>query len=45
KEALMTKTALIKVVHEKAKKIGLDPKTIKSAKGGEQFKKVQALSS
>ncbi|GKA19484.1 hypothetical protein Tco_0699399 [Tanacetum coccineum] len=41
KEALMTKTALIKVVHEKAKKIGLDPKTIKSAKGGEQFKKVR----
>ncbi|GKD49080.1 hypothetical protein Tco_1278056 [Tanacetum coccineum] len=40
KEALMTKIALIKVFHEKAKKIGLDPKTIKSAKGGEQFKKV-----
>ncbi|GJT86669.1 hypothetical protein Tco_1068386 [Tanacetum coccineum] len=41
KEALMTKIALIKVVHKKAEKIGLDPKNIKSAKGGEQFKKVQ----
>ncbi|GJX73964.1 hypothetical protein Tco_0312559 [Tanacetum coccineum] len=35
----MTKTEVIKVVQEKAEKIGLDPKTIISAKAGEKFKK------
>ncbi|GKD60155.1 hypothetical protein Tco_1297664 [Tanacetum coccineum] len=34
-----TKTELIKVVQEEAKKIGLDPKTIISAQSGDEFKK------
>ncbi|GJY26304.1 hypothetical protein Tco_0401030 [Tanacetum coccineum] len=37
----MTKTEVIKVVQEEAKKIGLDPKKIISAKAGEKFKKAQ----
>ncbi|GJX79455.1 hypothetical protein Tco_0327604, partial [Tanacetum coccineum] len=37
----MTKSDLIKVVHEEAEKAGIDPKIIESAKGGEQFKKIQ----
>nr|GEY62778.1 hypothetical protein [Tanacetum cinerariifolium] len=37
----MTKSELIKVVHEEAKKAKIDPKTILSAKGGEKFKKIQ----
>ncbi|GJS54617.1 hypothetical protein Tco_0627979 [Tanacetum coccineum] len=37
----MTKTEVIKVVQEEAKKIRLDPKTIISAKAGEKFKKAQ----
>ncbi|GJZ84769.1 hypothetical protein Tco_0650108 [Tanacetum coccineum] len=36
----MTKNAVIKVVHKEAEKIGLDPKKVKSAKGGEKFKKI-----
>ncbi|GKA53887.1 hypothetical protein Tco_0747202 [Tanacetum coccineum] len=37
---VMTKSELIKVVHEEAEKVRIDPKTIKSAKGGEQSKKI-----
>ncbi|GKB82429.1 hypothetical protein Tco_0949324 [Tanacetum coccineum] len=37
----MTKSELIKVVHEEAEKARIDPKIILSAKGGEQFKKIQ----
>nr|GEU70693.1 hypothetical protein [Tanacetum cinerariifolium] len=37
----MTKTEVIKVFHEEAEKIGLDPKTIISAKAVEKFKKAQ----
>ncbi|GJW67173.1 hypothetical protein Tco_0121597 [Tanacetum coccineum] len=37
----MTKSELIKVVLEEAEKAGIDPKIIESAKGGEQFKKIQ----
>ncbi|GJU96502.1 hypothetical protein Tco_1321258 [Tanacetum coccineum] len=37
----MTKTEVIKIVQEKAKKIGIDPKKIISAKAGEKFKKAQ----
>ncbi|GJY83586.1 hypothetical protein Tco_0496962 [Tanacetum coccineum] len=37
----MTKPKVIKVVQEEAKKIGLDPKSIKGAKAGEMFKKAQ----
>ncbi|GKA69606.1 hypothetical protein Tco_0775670 [Tanacetum coccineum] len=37
----MTKTKVIKVVHDEAEMIGLDPKTIISAKAGEKFKKSQ----
>nr|GEZ72813.1 hypothetical protein [Tanacetum cinerariifolium] len=40
---VMTKSELIKVVHEEAKKARIDPKTIESAKGGEQFKKIQDI--
>ncbi|GKG02298.1 hypothetical protein Tco_0307003, partial [Tanacetum coccineum] len=35
----MTKTKVIKVVREEAEKMGLDPKTIVSAKVGDKFKK------
>nr|GEV95926.1 hypothetical protein [Tanacetum cinerariifolium] len=37
----MTKSELIKVVHEEAEKARIDPKIIKSVKGGEQFKKTR----
>ncbi|GJY71369.1 hypothetical protein Tco_0475072 [Tanacetum coccineum] len=37
----MTKTEVIKVVQEEAEMIGLDPKTIISAKVGEKFNKAQ----
>ncbi|GJV68938.1 hypothetical protein Tco_1484447 [Tanacetum coccineum] len=37
----MTKTEVIKVVQEKAEKIGLDPKIIVSVKACEKFKKAQ----
>ncbi|GJS42948.1 hypothetical protein Tco_0567991 [Tanacetum coccineum] len=37
----MTKTEVIKVVQEEAEKIGLDPKTIISAKACKKFKKAQ----
>ncbi|GJS68395.1 hypothetical protein Tco_0682960 [Tanacetum coccineum] len=37
----MSKPELIKVVHEKASKAGIDPKILKSAKGGQEFKKIQ----
>ncbi|GJW25408.1 hypothetical protein Tco_0039219 [Tanacetum coccineum] len=36
----MTKSEIIKVVHEEAKKAKIDPKLVLSAKGGEQFKKI-----
>ncbi|GJZ56635.1 hypothetical protein Tco_0611828 [Tanacetum coccineum] len=39
----MTKSELIKAVHEDAKKSKIDPKTIESAKSGEQFKKIQDI--
>nr|GEV20234.1 retrovirus-related Pol polyprotein from transposon TNT 1-94 [Tanacetum cinerariifolium] len=38
---VMTKSKLIKVVHEEVKKAKIIPKTIESAKGGEKFKKIQ----
>ncbi|GKF30014.1 hypothetical protein Tco_0096356 [Tanacetum coccineum] len=38
---VMTTPEVIKVVQEEAEKIGLDPKTIKSAKAGEKFMKAQ----
>ncbi|GKE63487.1 hypothetical protein Tco_1513854 [Tanacetum coccineum] len=41
----MTKTKMIKVVQEEAEKIGLDPKTIVSAKAGEKFKMLNIKSS
>ncbi|GKF49435.1 hypothetical protein Tco_0142686 [Tanacetum coccineum] len=37
----MTRNEVIKVVQEKAEKIGLNPKKIISAKAGEKFKKAQ----
>nr|GEW36763.1 hypothetical protein [Tanacetum cinerariifolium] len=37
----MTKCKLIKVVHEEASKARINPKTLKSAKGGQEFKKIQ----
>ncbi|GKC47048.1 hypothetical protein Tco_1064770 [Tanacetum coccineum] len=37
----ISKLGVIKVVQEEAKKIGLDPKKIASAKAGEKFKKAQ----
>ncbi|GKD60892.1 hypothetical protein Tco_1298401 [Tanacetum coccineum] len=37
----MSKPDLIKVVQEEATKAGVDPKILKSAKGGQQFKKIQ----
>nr|GFB46687.1 hypothetical protein [Tanacetum cinerariifolium] len=36
----MTKSELIKVVHEEAEKAGIDLKTLKSSKGGQEFKKI-----
>ncbi|GKC38221.1 hypothetical protein Tco_1050605 [Tanacetum coccineum] len=36
----MTKSEIIKVVHEEAKKAKIDPKLVLSAKSGEQFKKI-----
>ncbi|GKB04748.1 hypothetical protein Tco_0832943 [Tanacetum coccineum] len=45
KQALLTRTEVIKVVQEKAEKIRLDPKTIFSAKAGEKFKKAQDVHS
>ncbi|GKC79052.1 hypothetical protein Tco_1129826 [Tanacetum coccineum] len=41
KQALLTRTEVIKVVQEKAEMIRLDPKTIVSPKAGEKFKKAQ----
>ncbi|GJR57927.1 hypothetical protein Tco_1500089, partial [Tanacetum coccineum] len=35
----MTKSELIKVVHEEALKAGIDLKTLRSAKGGQEFKR------
>ncbi|GKA02515.1 hypothetical protein Tco_0675180 [Tanacetum coccineum] len=37
----MTKVEIIKVVYKEAEKARIDPKIIESAKGGEQFKKIQ----
>ncbi|GJS37770.1 hypothetical protein Tco_0536152 [Tanacetum coccineum] len=37
----MTKIEIVKVVHEEAEKARIDTKIIESAKGGEQFKKIQ----
>ncbi|GKG42770.1 hypothetical protein Tco_0477068, partial [Tanacetum coccineum] len=33
----MTKSKLIKVIHEEASKAGIDPKVLESAKGGQDF--------
>ncbi|GJY06644.1 hypothetical protein Tco_0373698 [Tanacetum coccineum] len=41
KRLAMTKTEVIKIVQEKAEKIGIDPKKVISAKAGEKFKKAQ----
>ncbi|GKD82703.1 hypothetical protein Tco_1349542 [Tanacetum coccineum] len=37
----MTKSKLIKVIHEEASKSGVDPKVLKSAKGGQDFQNIQ----
>nr|GEX22434.1 hypothetical protein [Tanacetum cinerariifolium] len=37
----MTKIKVIKIVQEEAEKIGINPKKVISAKGGEKFKKAQ----
>ncbi|GKF34642.1 hypothetical protein Tco_0107842, partial [Tanacetum coccineum] len=37
----MSKPKLIKVVHEEALKADIDPKILESAKGGQEFKKIQ----
>ncbi|GKB54943.1 hypothetical protein Tco_0905696, partial [Tanacetum coccineum] len=37
----MTKSEIIKEVHEEAEKAEIDPKNVLSAEGGEQFKKIQ----
>nr|GFA06238.1 hypothetical protein [Tanacetum cinerariifolium] len=39
----MTKSELIKVVHEEAEKAGIDLKTLKSSKGGQEFKKIHNI--
>ncbi|GKB11988.1 RNA-directed DNA polymerase, eukaryota [Tanacetum coccineum] len=39
----MTKSELIKVVHEEASKAGIDLKTLRSAKGGQEFKRYRML--
>ncbi|GKB71269.1 hypothetical protein Tco_0932681 [Tanacetum coccineum] len=41
KEALLSKPELIKVVHEEATKAGVDRKILASAKGGQEFRKIQ----
>ncbi|GKC43506.1 hypothetical protein Tco_1061228 [Tanacetum coccineum] len=41
KEANLSKPELIKVVQEEATKAGVDPKIFASAKGGQEFKKIQ----
>ncbi|GJS02836.1 hypothetical protein Tco_0319344 [Tanacetum coccineum] len=38
---VMSRPELIKVVHKEALKDGIDPKILKSAKGGQEFKKIQ----
>ena len=40
-EERMSKPALIKVVHEEAEKIGLDPKALAGGQAGAAFKKAQ----
>ncbi|GJU10321.1 hypothetical protein Tco_1132717 [Tanacetum coccineum] len=37
----MTKSKLIKVIHEEASKDGIDPKVLESAKGGQDFQNIQ----
>ncbi|GJZ70794.1 hypothetical protein Tco_0634645 [Tanacetum coccineum] len=37
----MSKPELIKVVHEEASNVEIDPKVLASAKGGQEFKKIQ----
>nr|GEX61925.1 retrovirus-related Pol polyprotein from transposon TNT 1-94 [Tanacetum cinerariifolium]GEX63025.1 retrovirus-related Pol polyprotein from transposon TNT 1-94 [Tanacetum cinerariifolium] len=37
----MSKPDLIKVIHEEASKARIDPKILESAKGGQEFKKIQ----
>ncbi|GJS06372.1 hypothetical protein Tco_0363168 [Tanacetum coccineum] len=37
----MTKSELIKVVHEEASNVGIDLKVLKRARGGQEFKKIQ----
>ncbi|GKA27760.1 hypothetical protein Tco_0713928 [Tanacetum coccineum] len=39
----MIKPELIKVVHEEASNVEIDPKVLASAKGGQEFKKIQDL--
>ncbi|GJW63188.1 hypothetical protein Tco_0115072 [Tanacetum coccineum] len=38
---VMTKSKIIKVVHEEVEKAGIDPNIVLSVKGGEQFKRIQ----
>ncbi|GJW04515.1 hypothetical protein Tco_1563371 [Tanacetum coccineum] len=37
----MTKSKLIKVIHEEASKAGIDPKVLESTKGGQDFQNIQ----
>ncbi|GKE35502.1 hypothetical protein Tco_1454824 [Tanacetum coccineum] len=37
----MIKSKLIKVVHEEAAKVGINPKILASTKGGQEFRKIQ----
>ncbi|GJW65510.1 hypothetical protein Tco_0117394 [Tanacetum coccineum] len=39
----MSKPKLIKVVHEEASNVEIDPKVLSSAKGGQEFKKIQDI--
>ncbi|GJZ21456.1 hypothetical protein Tco_0558495 [Tanacetum coccineum] len=41
KEARLSKPELIKFVHEEAAKAGVDPNILTSAKGGQEFRKIQ----
>ncbi|GJY55314.1 hypothetical protein Tco_0454429 [Tanacetum coccineum] len=41
KQLAMSKPELITVVHEEASKAAIDPKILKSAKGGQEFKKIE----
>ncbi|GKF78177.1 hypothetical protein Tco_0230647 [Tanacetum coccineum] len=41
KQAKLSKPELIRVVHEEEAKASVDPKILASAKGGQEFRKIQ----